>query len=515
MEPPSATPPAGPDEPGRDQPSEDGREAPSDAWHPPDSGRPLFAPPAPQASWPAEHAYPVQPQPRPPAPEGPPATQGAPGYLLPGQVAPGAGPAGPFQSYDTPGYAPQQAPGQGTQVYPAPGQQAYPGYQMPGQPQGYPPQGYPPPGYPPGYAVPGYPPYGHPAQRKPAVVAAPAGTPFHQQDRTERHRWWRPVLGTFSLTAAAFITILVVFVAWMVGHFAVTGELPEPTEDGTQLVGGPLEDLSLQLVMLGVLIPLVPLAVWIFSRRPMGTVVSVLGRMRWRWLGACALAALAYVAVSLVTGMIVTAVFTDEPVLGGEWVGWRAFLGPALVILLLVPFQSTAEEFVFRGWVLQAIGGCTLRRPDGTYRNAFTAVLGRVFGTPWPAIAISSALFVAGHGYRTWAMVDIFIWAMVCGWLAVKTGGLEAPIALHVLNNLLAFGLTAAAGELEDSLQQGAAPWYYLLSDLPPLFVFAAIVLWLRRRMDIATVTPGAEAPREGGSEVPQEGGPPFPAPKT
>ncbi|WP_106399570.1 CPBP family intramembrane glutamic endopeptidase [Actinocorallia populi] len=509
MEPPSATPPSGPDEPGRDEPAEAPREEPPAPWQPPDSGRPDFAPPQPQAAWPAEHTYPVRSAEQPPPPAGPAPTPTAPGYLLPGQVAPGAGPAtGPFQAY--PGYAPQ---GPGTPGQPAPpGYETLPSGYAPGQPypgfppghvQGQPvppgygavPSGYAPgqpyPGFPPGHPVPGSPPYGYAVPRRSSVVPAPPGTPFHQQDRTERHRWWRPLLGTAALLAGVFFLVIVVFVGWMVGHALVTGELPEPAAEGDQLVGGPLEDLALQLVMLGVLIPLVPLAVWIFSRRPMGTVISVLGRMRWRWLGACALAALVYVAVSLVTGMIVTAVFTDDEPLVGEWVGWSAFWAPALVILLLVPFQSSAEEFVFRGWLLQAIGGCTLRRPDGSHRNALTRVLGRAFGTPWPAILISSALFVAGHGYRTWAMVDIFLWAVACGWLAVKTGGLEAPIALHVLNNLLAFGVTAAAGDLEDSLQQGAAPWYYLLSDMPPLIVFVVLVLWLRRRMNIATVTPG------------------------
>ncbi|GAA0951375.1 CPBP family glutamic-type intramembrane protease [Actinocorallia libanotica] len=513
MEPPPATPPSEPDEPGGDRPAEDAREESQPPWQPPDSGRPAFAPPQPQASWPAEHTYPVRHEEQPP-PAGPGASPNAPGYLLPGQVAPGAGPStGPFQGH--PGHdAPQAPPGSASQGWPGylpQGQPGYPpqgqpGYGQPGQP-GYPPQGQPGygwqgqqtapsgqaygphGGYPtPGYAVPGSP-YGYAAPRPSRVVAAPPGTPFHQQDRTERHRWWRPLLGTSALAGGVVFLILVVFVGWMAGHALVTGELPEPVEGGDQLVGGPLEDLALQLVLLGVLLPLVPLAAWIFSRRPMGTVISVVGRMRWRWLGVCALAALAYVAVSLVTGMIVTAVFTDgEPLL--EWAGWSVFWAPALVILLLVPFQSAAEEFVFRGWVLQAVGGCTLRRPDGSYRNALTRALGRVFGTPWPAILISSALFVAGHGYRTWAMVDIFIWAVACGWLAVKTGGLEAPIALHVLNNLLAFGVTAAAGDLEDSLQQGAAPWYYLLSDMPPLIVFVLLILWLRRRMNIAAVTP-------------------------
>lgn len=435
MEPPSdATPPTGPREP--DAPGE--QEPP--AWRPPDS-RPGFAPPEPVASWPAGHTYPVQPPPPEPEPwsPGPP----APGYLLPGQVAPGAGPG-------VPGH---------------PGPSVYPGY--------------------PGYVMP---------QREPWTVQVPAGTPFHQMDRTERHRWWRPLLGTVALLGGIVAMVVVVLIVWVLAHRAITGEFPamaDPERSGTtgeQLLGGPLEDLAFQLVLLGVLIPLVPLTVWIFQRRPMGTVVSVLGRMRWRWLGVCALAALGYVAVSYATGAIVTAVFTDEPV--QEWAGWERFWPAALVILLLVPFQSTAEEFLFRGWALQAVGGCTLRRPDGTYRNALTGALGRVFGTPWPAILISSAVFVAGHGYRGWAMLDIFIWALACGWLAVRTGGLEAPIALHVFNNLFAFGVSAASGELESALQQGAAPWYYLLSDLPPLAVFVAVVLWLRRRMDVATATP-------------------------
>ncbi len=436
MEPPSDATPS----PGQGEPHE---ERPPAAWTPPDAGRPDFAPHEPLASWPAAHTYPAQ-----PSPEGPPPSAQGPGYLLPGQSAPG---------HAAPGVIPPGSAPYGQMEY---GQRA------------------------PGYTIPGT--VGGPAQ--PWATGAPPGTPFHQLDRTARHHWWRPLLGTVVLLLEVLAAGIAVFTIWIVVHWAVTGELVEPTEK--HLVGGPLEDLALQLVLLGVLIPLAPLTALVFSRRPAWSVASVLNRLRWRWLGVCALAALAYVALSLVCSAIVTAAFTDEPLVS-DWVGWGRFWGPALVILLLVPFQSTAEELLFRGWLLQAVGGCTLRRHDGTYRNAFTGALGRVLGTPWPAIAISSALFVAGHGYRGWAMLDIFIWALACGWLAVRTGGLEASIALHVLNNLMAFGLTAAAGELEESLQQGAAPWYYLLADLPPLAVFVALVLWLGGRRRVETVTPG------------------------
>jgi membrane protease YdiL (CAAX protease family) len=49
------------------------------------------------------------------------------------------------------------------------------------------------------------------------------------------------------------------------------------------------------------------------------------------------------------------------------------------VTLLLVPFQAAAEEYLFRGWLLQAFG-------------AFMR-------TPWPGILIGAAAFTALHAY--------------------------------------------------------------------------------------------------------------------
>lgn len=319
------------------------------------------------------------------------------------------------------------------------------------------------------------------------MVGPPGGTPFHQMGRTALHRWWRPLVGTLTLGAAALVVTVVAVAVWMVVHYMVTLSTPEPA-DG-RLFENPTEDLAAQLALLGLLTPLVFFTAWVVQRRPMGTVISVVGRMRWRWLLACCGAALVFIAVSYGLNVAVTAVFTKES-LGLPWIGWEQFWAPALVILLLVPFQSSAEEFVFRGWLLQAVGSHTLVREDGTRRP-----LSALFSTPWPAMIVSSAIFVAGHGYTGWAMVDIFAFAMIAAWLAVKTGGLEAPIALHVFNNLMAFLLPAASGDLGDSLKQGGAPWYVLLADIPALLAFSGIVLLLARRYRPATVSPPAPVP--------------------
>jgi membrane protease YdiL (CAAX protease family) len=86
-------------------------------------------------------------------------------------------------------------------------------------------------------------------------------------------------------------------------------------------------------------------------------------------------------------------------------------------------------------------------------------------------------------------MVDIFLFALTVGWLTVRTGGLEAGIALHVLNNLLAFLLPAATGQLSGWDDQGGAPWTLLVADVPCLVFYAVAVVWLSRRREIARVS--------------------------
>jgi hypothetical protein len=93
-----------------------------------------------------------------------------------------------------------------------------------------------------------------------------------------------------------------------------------------------------------------------------------------------------------------------------------------VVVLLLVPVQAAAEEYIFRGYLMQSIGRW-LRHP------AF-------------AILLPVPLFVLGHGYDLLGQIGVGLFAVAAGWLTWRTGGLEAAIALHVVNNLSAFLLS-------------------------------------------------------------------------
>ncbi|MFF3438382.1 CPBP family intramembrane glutamic endopeptidase [Streptosporangium sp. NPDC002721] len=317
--------------------------------------------------------------------------------------------------------------------------------------------------YPPGVPMEHFPP---PPRRDPWLVPAPPGSRYDRLARNRLHAWWRPVLGTVAGLAGLMLAGLVVILGGATVGVVVGAEM---NESGGQIFTDPVVDLGINLLSIAVVLPIVYGVVAWIQRRPPGTLSSVMGRLRWRWMAWCAAVAIAAVALGQ-AAVALTYVVSGKD-LGDMfgWVGWERFL-PALVItLLLVPFQAAAEEYVFRGWLLQAFG-------------AFLS-------NPWPGILLSAVGFTAVHAYIDWGIVDVFAFGALMGWLAVRTGGLEAAIALHVVNNVLAFGVSGADGTLSEALKQGSVPWQTLAGTVVQLGLYAIVVLVLARRRRIETVS--------------------------
>jgi membrane protease YdiL (CAAX protease family) len=276
---------------------------------------------------------------------------------------------------------------------------------------------------------------------------------------TGRHCWWRPVLGTL-LFLGAYLVLSILLFALSYGFGAAAGvrELPDGGHDF-----GPLANTALELVSIAIALPLILLAVWWPGRRRPGTLSSVDGRLRWRWLVRCLLAAVLPVTVLAVAAALLPDGGADSGEFGA-WVGWQSFLGSLAVLAVLVPVQAAAEEFVFRGWLTQAVG-------------AFVR-------SPGFAVLPQAVLFAAAHGWGTgWGFIGLLVFGLVAGWLTIRTGGLEAAVALHVLNNLLAFGIAAAVVDGLSSDETAAdSPWQLALVDVATTLIYAALVLWLARR---------------------------------
>ena len=81
------------------------------------------------------------------------------------------------------------------------------------------------------------------------------------------------------------------------------------------------------------------------------------------------------------------------------------------------------------------------------------------------------------------------MFGLIAAWLVIRTGGLEAGIALHVLNNYLAFGFAIAFTDLDSALDPGEVSWWNIPVTLTQSLVYAVLVLWLARRLKVRTTT--------------------------
>jgi membrane protease YdiL (CAAX protease family) len=199
--------------------------------------------------------------------------------------------------------------------------------------------------------------------------------------------------------------------------------------------------------------------------RPAGMLSSVAGRVRWRWLGICALAALGFLAFSFGASLLVNQAtgIALGPARGG-WVGWDEFLPLAIVVVAVIPFQAAAEEYGFRGVLLQAVGAWV--------------------SPPVVAIAISSVVFGFVHGLPPPGFVAIASFGVVAAWLAIRTGGLEAALAVHVLNNVTHFLLDAATGRGNVWVSQLNAhiTWPVAAIDVVSNVLYGVLIVLLYRR---------------------------------
>jgi membrane protease YdiL (CAAX protease family) len=313
-----------------------------------------------------------------------------------------------------------------------------------------------------------------------------AGLEYHLVQRGGRPGAWRPLVGVLSL-AAAFIVIapVLVQVPFAVG-FAITGrDVVDSAERMLDFDDPTPVGLAYLNLTLACAIPVT----WLLTRvlhglRP-GWLASVLPRIRWGWLVVC----FGLSIVGLVATLLVSAVVPaqgDGAELSGHLNHFtsttRDFL---LVVLLLTPLQAAGEEYAFRGYLTQAFGG--------------------LFGRRWAAVVFPALLFALAHGLGQSVPIffDRFAFGLVAGLLVVLTGGLEAGIAMHVLNNWLAFGLALAYGDMASTLNPTGGTWWSIPVTLTQSLVYLGLVLLVARRRGVRTTT---ESPAGAGVLVASRG---------
>lgn len=287
----------------------------------------------------------------------------------------------------------------------------------------------------------------------PVAVTAPGGVPYHRLVTG----WRRPLLGTALLAAAGLVVVplalMVVYVlpAYLLGAAASVTPFPE--------FDTPLDGRVHRLLLLAALLPVVVhVAGWVREQRPPGTLVSVAGEVRWRWLAASLVPATAAVLLTLTVSRLVTDAPGDVTARWSQWVGLGSFLLAAVIYVVLVPLAATAVELC-RGWVLQTVGG-----------------LGRLGGrrAHWLAVAAgAAALLAADPPDDPPGVLAGLVSGGMLGWLVIRTGGIEAAVAYHAVSGLATVLLDAAVGYTPRGI--GTGGWLDLVFTVTQVLVFVRL----------------------------------------
>lgn len=286
--------------------------------------------------------------------------------------------------------------------------------------------------------------------------------------------WWRIpltlVLCLFLWLICAFVLVMAFSVAGLLFHQSFDWWIDDITTD----LLGPTSFLMNNL-FLAALVPSVVLANRIGQGIGLGFTHSVAGRWRWGWFGQTSLLVLplflAYVTVSILLQQ------------GREVSPHPQLLAMLVVVWLTTPLQCAGEEYAFRGWALQNIGGLFANRK-----------LAWVVPT-----ALSTGMFALLHGsVDPWILADLALFAIAVSVVTWRTGGLEAAVALHTCNNMVVLHFGLILGGFEDSIIRPGTTGSPLAVMFTLIVQAAAVTLvwWYAKRRRVQQHTIGPTRPR-------------------
>jgi membrane protease YdiL (CAAX protease family) len=298
--------------------------------------------------------------------------------------------------------------------------------------------------------------------------------PFLLAMRSRDWGWWRPLAGLLLFAVVYALLAVAATVAGLVG-LVVSGTDLSALPD---VAAGELTDPWVLLFVNASLIVAIP-CVWLLWATLHGMSIgwssSVRGRLRWPLVWTWTRLAVPVLGVGLGLSVLLGVLLGDSD--GGTVLtGPIPSLGWLLVVVLLTtPLQSAAEEYVFRGYLSQAIAGWIGRPRAG-------AVV---------AAVLTAAVFSALHAPPDVAtFLDRFAFGLAASAVVWLTGGLEAAIVMHAVNNVLVFTLAGLLGEgvATESVPLGAG-LLYLLVSLLTMAAYVLLVARLRGRVRPETST--------------------------
>ena len=249
------------------------------------------------------------------------------------------------------------------------------------------------------------------------------------------YRWYKPIL-VFILFALFFILAgaALVFIVASASGTGFNGAIGNTTN---AIFSDSYDDMDLanmwqNVVNLGSIVVMIPalwLAAIIVRDRPYSSYSSSRGgwshKVFWRVFP------IAFLCISV--PIIVNNLFVEHLI--GDF-RMKFTLASFLVLTILGPLQCIAEEYAFRGLLMQTFGSW-LR-------------------VPVIAVILQSVVFVLMHPYDMYGKAEIFISGMVFAVTAWLGRGIEGSAAFHICNNMTIFylqGMNMAKISSESSME--------------------------------------------------------------
>ncbi|MBG6060154.1 membrane protease YdiL (CAAX protease family) [Cryobacterium sp. MP_M3] len=276
------------------------------------------------------------------------------------------------------------------------------------------------------------------------------------------------------------LAIVLLVVAFLVVSTAITvaaALLDEGLGNKPQGAAAAITPISLLAfnLSLAAQLPIAMLLQWqLFGVRPRW-LSSVEGRFRWRWFGR-----LAVVLVPLYAVYIAFTFFIAP-------VGPLRLDGNSVLILLIVlittPLQAAGEEYAMRGLVQRSI--------SSWFRDGRVALI--------VSTGFAAVIFAVAHANADpWQMAYYVVFGVSASVATWGTGGLEAGILTHGVNNLFILAPLALSGGIggiivRDDEGNGAR----MLVPMTMVALSAVVCIWLARRSHNVTrsARPMAEQP--------------------
>ena len=217
----------------------------------------------------------------------------------------------------------------------------------------------------------------------------------------DNYRWYKPAL-IMILSVILFFAFMVVFMTILMLVFP----------DFNILAGNPLDYTSYTSIMMlfaiALLIPSIYMATKLVYKIPFSKQIAV--NRKWNW---------GILIKTMIVSFIVIAIFMVGNILLKDIIIINHFtLITFLLILIVVPLQCFAEEYLFRGLLMQSLGSW--------------------FKIPLLAIVLQAVIFGIIHNqYDMMGMGAILFSGLVYGFLTSYTKGLEVSTAIHTANNII------------------------------------------------------------------------------